>query len=43
MEMYSDIQRGKRGLAPVRSAVVRDEGGVPCSTNEAQNPMAPVT
>ena len=32
-----DIHRGKRGLAPVRSAVVRDEDGVACSTNEAQN------
>ena len=31
------IQRGKRGLIPLRSANIRDEDGVKCSTTEAQD------
>ena len=31
-----DIQRGRRGLVPVRSAVVQDENGNSCTTTEAQ-------
>ena len=31
-----DIQRGRRGLIPARSAMVKDEDGNPCTTNEAQ-------
>jgi len=31
-----DIQRGRRGLVPVRAAVVKDEEGNPCKTPEAQ-------
>ena len=32
-----DIQRGRRGLVPTRSATVRDEDGASCCTTEAQN------
>ena len=32
----SDIQQGRRGLVPVRSAAVRDEDGSVCSSPEAQ-------
>jgi len=31
-----DIQRGRRGLVPVKSAVVQDENGNSCTTTEAQ-------
>ena len=31
-----DIQRGRRGLVPVRAAVVKDEDGNACTTAEAQ-------
>ena len=34
--MHQDIQRGRRGLVPVRSAVVQDENGNSCTTTEAQ-------
>ena len=32
-----DMQRGRRGLVPTRSATVRDEGGQPCTTITAQH------
>ena len=32
-----DIQRGRRGLVPTRSATIRDEDGASCCTTEAQN------
>jgi hypothetical protein len=32
-----DIQRGRRGLVPTRSAVVRDKNGEVCITTEEQN------
>ena len=32
-----DIQRGRRGLVPTRSATVRDEDGASCCSTEAQN------
>ena len=32
-----DIQRGRRGLVPTRSATIRDEDGASCCTMEAQN------
>ena len=32
-----DIQRGRRGLVPMRTAVVGDESGDVCTTSEAQN------
>ena len=31
-----DIQRGRQGLVPVRSATIRNEEGVTCSTTELQ-------
>ena len=31
-----DVQRGRRGLVPVRSAVVQDKSGNSCTTTEAQ-------
>ena len=31
-----DIQRGRRGLVPMRAVVVKDEEGNPCKTPEAQ-------
>ena len=31
------ISRGRRGLVPTRTAVVRDESGDVCITSEAQN------
>ena len=31
-----DIQRGRRGLVPVRSAMVKDDDGNVCTTLEAQ-------
>ena len=36
MAIHQDIQRGRRGLVPVRSAVVQDENGNSCTTTEAQ-------
>ena len=32
-----DIQRGRRGLVPMRTAVVRDEDGAVCDTPELQH------
>ena len=34
---FRDIQRGKQGLVPVRSATIRNENGVTCSTTELQH------
>lgn len=31
-----DLQRGRRGLVPVRTAIVKDEDGNPCKTPEQQ-------